>query len=160
MGFVEHIHIASAAAAPPRSLAEVRAIAGVGLEGDRYAAGKGYRSPDHKVSRDLTLIEAEVVDEVAREHDPALQAGETRRNVTTRGVRLNDLVGVSFRIGSVLCEGIGLCEPCRYLESITGRRLLRGLVHRGGLRARLLSNGVIRVGDPIEILAAKTARSS
>jgi len=160
VGFVEHIHIASAAAATPRSLAEVRAIAGVGLEGDRYATGKGYWSPDQKVSRDLTLIEAEVVEEVVRELDPSLQAGETRRNVTTRGVRLNDLVGVSFRIGSVLCEGIALCEPCRYLESITGRRLLRGLVHRGGLRARLLSSGVIRVGDPIEILGAETAWSS
>jgi MOSC domain-containing protein YiiM len=154
VGFIEHIHIAPAAAAATRSLAEVRAIAGVGLEGDRYAAGKGYWSPDHKVSRDLTLIEAEVVEEVAREHEPALAAGETRRNVTTRGIRLNDLVGMTFRIGEVLCEGAGLCEPCRYLESITGRRLIAGLVHRGGLRARLLSSGVIRVGDPIEIVGA------
>jgi MOSC domain-containing protein YiiM len=135
-------------------------MAGIGLEGDRYAAGNGYWSPDHRVSRDLTLIEAEAVEEIVREHDPALVAGETRRNLTTRGIRLNGLVGVSFRIGSALCEGIGLCEPCRYLESITGRRLLRGLVHHGGLRARLLSNGVIRVGDAIEILGVKTARSS
>jgi hypothetical protein len=147
VGVVEHIHIAPEAAAAVRSVMEIRAIAGVGLESDRYTVGKGYWSPDRKVNRDLTLIEAEVVEEIVRTDDPALTPGDTRRNITTRGVRLNELVGLVFRIGSVLCEGTGLCEPCRYLESVSGRRLLRGLVHRGGLRARLLSDGWIRVGD-------------
>jgi MOSC domain-containing protein YiiM len=154
-GVVVSIHIAPEAAAAVQSMTEIRAIAGLGLEGDRYAAGKGYWSPDPNVSRDLTLIEAEVVEEVARDEDPLLTPGDTRRNITTRGIRLNDLVGVVFRVGSVVCEGTRLCEPCRYLESVTGRKLLRGLVHRGGLRARLLSDGVIRVGDAIEPVGAE-----
>ena len=154
MGIVVSIHIAPEAAAAIQSVREVRAIAGIGLDGDRYAVGKGYWSPDRNVSRDLTLIEAEVVEEVARDDDASLTPGDTRRNIATRGIRLNELVGMFFRVGSVLCQGTRLCEPCRYLESVSRRKLLRGLVHRGGLRARLLSDGVIRVGDAIEPVGA------
>jgi MOSC domain-containing protein YiiM len=102
------------------------------------------------VSRDVTLVEAEVIDDLALHHNLPLAPGETRRNLTTRGVRLNDLVGKVFRIGAVLCEGTALCEPCRHLEALTGRTLLRALVHRGGLRARFLSSGAIGVGDVIQ----------
>jgi 8-oxo-dGTP pyrophosphatase MutT (NUDIX family) len=143
VGRVEHIHVAPAAGAPMQSLAEVDARAGVGLAGDRYADGAGYWQ-DSRVSRDVTLVEAEVVESVR------LAPGEARRNVTTRGVALNDLVDRTFWIGDVLAKGASLCHPCRHLEELTGKRLLRPLVDRGGLRADLLSSGTIRVGDAVE----------
>ena len=106
-----------------RSLVDI--VAGAGVRGDRYAGGIGFWRDD-RVSRDLTLVEAEVVDELE------LVPGETRRNVTTRGVALNGLVGRTFWIGDVLARGSSLCEPCRHLEEVTVKRLLRALVHRGG----------------------------
>jgi MOSC domain-containing protein YiiM len=147
-GVVEAIHIASAAGAPVRAVAAVRAVAGVGLDGDRYAGGLGHYD-DARVSRDLTLVEAEAVEALAREHDIELAPGETRRNVTTRGVALNDLVGRRFWVGDVLCVGTRLCEPCQYLAELTGKPLLRALVHRGGLRADILRGGRIRRGDEV-----------
>lgn len=124
-----------------RSLVDI--VAGVGVRGDRYAGGIGFWRDD-RVSRDLTLVEAEVVDELE------LVPGETRRNVTTRGVALNGLVGRTFWIGDVLARGSSLCEPCRHLEEVTVKRLLRALVHRGGLRADALMSGRIAVGDSVE----------
>jgi MOSC domain-containing protein YiiM len=149
-GVVEAIHIASAAAEPAFALDSVRAVAGVGLEGDRYAAGLGHYDDD-RVSRDLTLIEAEVIETLARDEDIHLAAGESRRNVTTRGIELNDLVGQRFWVGEVLCEGTRLCEPCQYLTDLTGKPLLRALVHRGGLRADIIRGGVIARGDPVHV---------
>ena len=148
--FVEAIHIASGATEPTRAVPSVRAVAGVGLEGDRYAAGLGHYDDD-RVSRDLTLIEAEVIESLPREDGIELAAGETRRNVTTRGIALNDLVGRRFWVGEVLCEGTCLCEPCQYLTDLTGKPLLRALVHRGGLRADILQGGVIARGDPVRV---------
>lgn len=150
VGTVEHLHIAGAAGVPMRRVDEVQALKGVGIAGDRYACAAGYWR-DAKVSRDLTLIDVEAVEELERVHGVALTPGEARRNVTTRGVELNDLVGRTFWIGDVLCLGTHLCEPCRHLEEVTGKRLVRGLIRRGGLRAKLLSSGRIRVGDPVEI---------
>jgi MOSC domain-containing protein YiiM len=148
VGAVEAIHIAAAAGAPVRRVDAIRAIAGVGLEGDRYAEGRGHYQ-DERVSRDLTLIETEAVEALAREHAIELASGETRRNLTTRGVNLNELVGRRFWVGHVLCLGTRLCEPCQYLADLTGKPLLRALVHRGGLRADILRDGVIRVGDRV-----------
>jgi 8-oxo-dGTP diphosphatase len=124
-----------------RSVVEI--VAGVGVPGDRYADGLGFWRDD-RVSRDLTLVEAEVVDELE------LAPGETRRTVTTRGMALNELVGRTFWTGDVLVRGTSLCEPCRHLEEVTGRRLIRALVHRGGLRADALTSGRIAVGDSVE----------
>jgi MOSC domain-containing protein YiiM len=149
-GLVEAIHIAPAAAEPVRPVETIRAIAGVGLEGDRYALGLGHYDDD-RVSRDLTLVEAETVEALAREHGIELGAGETRRNITTRGVALNALLGRRFWVGDVLCEGTRLCEPCQYLAELTGKPLLRSLVHRGGLRADILRSGVIARGDPVRV---------
>ena len=146
VGSVGAIHIATAAGAPVRPVDEIRAIAGVGLEGDRYADGRGHYQ-DGRVSRDLTLIEAEALEALAREHGIALAPGETRRNVTTRGVGLNELVGRRFWVGEALCLGTRLCEPCQYLADLTGKPLLRPLVHRGGLRADIVRGGLIRSGD-------------
>jgi 8-oxo-dGTP pyrophosphatase MutT (NUDIX family)/MOSC domain-containing protein YiiM len=160
-GAVETIHVAAAAGEPAREVELVRANAGVGLEGDRYALGRGHYSSDLRVSRDLTLVEAEVIEDVARNHGTQLAPGETRRNVTTRGIRLNELVGHRFWVGEVLCEGTRLCEPCQYLTELTGKPLLRALVHRGGLRADIVRGGLIRRGDRLwvcdEVAEAKEA---
>jgi MOSC domain-containing protein YiiM len=147
-GVVEAIHIATAAGLPVRAIDAVRAIAGVGLEGDRYAYGRGHYQDD-RVSRDLTLVETEALEALAREYGIELAVGETRRNLTTRGISLNDLVGRRFWVGDVLCQGTRLCEPCQYLADLTGKPLLRPLVHRGGLRADILRGGVIRQGDRV-----------
>jgi MOSC domain-containing protein YiiM len=148
IGVVEHIHIATTAGAKVQAVEAVLAIAGVGLEGDRYASGRGYYQDD-RVSRDLTLVEAEAIEALARAYGVELAAGGTRRNVTTRGISLNDLVGRRFWVGEVLCRGTRLCEPCQYLVELTGEPLLRPLVHRGGLRADIVDGGVIRQGDQV-----------
>jgi MOSC domain-containing protein YiiM len=133
-----------------RRVDHVGAAPGVGLEGDRYAVGTGHWSDDPGTGRDLTLVEAEVLDDLERDHGLRLDPGETRRNVTTRGVRLNELVGERFWVGEVLCEGMRLCEPCTYLQELTGKAILDPLVHRGGLRANVISGGVMRVGDVVK----------
>lgn len=135
-----------------RPLDRVRAIAGVGLEGDRYALGTGHYSADPKVDREITLIEAEEIEALESGSGIVLAPGETRRNVTTRGIRLNDLVGRRFRIGDVDCEGTRLCEPCQYLTDLLGKPILAPLVHRAGLRARILTGGEIAAGDPVVAL--------
>ena len=152
-GRVEAIHIAPAAEAPMVSLDRVRAIAGVGLEGDRYATGIGTYSPDPRVDRHITLIEAEVIEDLAATDGIHLAPGETRRNVTTRGIRLNDLVGRRFRVGDALCEGTRLCEPCQTLTDSLGKPILRPLVHRAGLRALIIEGGEIQVGAEVAPLA-------
>ena len=147
-GTVEFIYIAPAAEVPTHPVDEARAIPGVGLEGDRYALGLGTFSkplPD----RELTLIEAEAIEALKREYDFELAPGEARRNVVTRGVALNHLVGREFQIGVVKVRGIRLCEPCDHLQRLTGREIIRGLTHRGGLRAQILTQGTIRVGDQV-----------
>ena len=121
---------------------------GVGVLGDRYAAQAGYWK-DTRVSREITLVEGEVVDELRRK-GIELAPGELRRNVTTLGIRLNALLDSAFWIGDVLCRATELCEPCRHLEELTGKSLLRALVHRGGIRAQLLTDGIVRVADQVE----------
>jgi ADP-ribose pyrophosphatase YjhB (NUDIX family) len=147
MALVEGIYVAPLAGGPVSPLEEAEAR-GVGLTGDRYAGGGGYWQ-DARVSRDLTLVEGEVVDELAG-RGLALSPGELRRNVVTRGIRLDGLLGSVFWVGDVLCRGTERCELCRHLDEVTGKPLLRPLVHRGGLRARLLTSGTIRVGDTLE----------
>ena len=151
-GTVVAIHVADRAGAPVREVARVRAIAGVGLEGDRYAVGVGQYSPDTKVDRHLTLIAAEELERLADQFDIELAPGETRRNVTTRGIDVNALVGRRFRIGTAECEGTRLCEPCTYLEGLLGKPVLEPLVHRAGLRARIIASGEIGVADEVVAL--------
>jgi len=150
-GRVDSIHIASAAKAPMQAVDQVVAIPGVGLEGDRYALKTGtfYKpEPDFE----LTLIEAEAIEAILREYKLTMAAGEARRNVVTHGVPLNHLVGREFTIGPVKIRGIRLCEPCGHLEAITGLPLIKGLRHRGGLRAQILTQGVIHVGSSLRSL--------
>ena len=133
------------------SMDAVHVGAGFGLEDDRYSRGAGHYSKNRRVGRHLTLIEAETIEALWREERIVLNPGESRRNLTTRDVRLNDLVGQRFWVGNVLCVGTGLCEPCQYLSDLTGKPLLRFLVHRGGLRADVLTSGQIRVGDLLRV---------
>ena len=151
-GTVEAIHIAQAAGAPMVALDRVRALADIGLEGDRYATRTGTWSDDPRVDRDITLIEAEILEDLAAADGIVLAPGESRRNVTTRGVRLNELVGRRFRVGGVDCMGTRLCEPCQYLTDTLGKPILKPLVHRAGLRARILTDGDITVGASIVAL--------
>ncbi len=146
-GAVVEINISPEHEVLPEPVARVRAVPGRGLEGDRnFFAGEGrHPEPDHE----LTLIATEALDHLAAEHGIELTAAESRRNVATRGIDLNLLEGRRFRVGDVDCDGIELCEPCSHLEGLTQPGVLRGLVHRGGLRAAILSEGEIAVGDAV-----------
>jgi MOSC domain-containing protein YiiM len=149
-GTVLAIYIAPKAEELPRAVERVRAMPGRGLYGDRYAVGIGTFS-NHKGQRDVSLIESEAIEAFERESETSLSAAESRRNVLTRGVRLNDLVGKEFQVGNVRLLGLRLCEPCTHLVRLTRQpATLRGLVHRGGLYAAILIEGELAVGDPID----------
>ena len=150
-GRVAAIAIAPEAEAPARALERVRAIAGSGLEGDRYAAGTGTFSANGGSGRDLTLVEAEALAELS-EGGVELAAVDARRNVVVEGIDLDRLIGRRFLVGEVECRGARRCEPCAHLQRLTKPGVLRGLVHRGGLRADLLTGGSIGVGDEIRLL--------
>lgn len=150
-GTLEWIHLADREGGPVRAVGSVEAIAGVGLAGDRHAVRPEDRDPGDDKVQDVTLVEAEQIEWLAAETGIRLDPGATRRNLTTRGIRLNDLVGRTFRVGAVRVHGLELCEPCAHLQEMVGQPVLRPLVHRAGLRARLLDSGEIRVGDPIEV---------
>jgi MOSC domain-containing protein YiiM len=148
---VEAIHIAAVKRGPMEAFSEAEAIAGIGLEWDRYGAGHGTYSRwpgDHA----LTLIEAETLDFLRETYGVSLAPGEHRRNITTRGIRLNKLVGKKFRVGSALCEGAELAHPCAHLEWMTKRPgLVKQMMGRGGLRARILEGGLIHAGDTVSL---------
>ena len=149
-GAVELLAIAAGPGLPMQVVSGARARAGHGLEGDRYAQGTGTFSPrgGHRPGYELTLIAAEVVEELAAS-DLRVDFGSTRRNVLTRGIDVNALVGRAFTIGDVRCRGLRLAEPCAHLERLSGPGLLRPLIHRGGLRADVLSDGYIGEGYAI-----------
>jgi hypothetical protein len=142
VGSVAGLLLAGAAEAPLLAVDETLAIAGRGLEGDRYAAGRGTFSGPGR-GYELTLVEAEVLDEIG------LSWEQARRNIVTRDVALNALVGRRFMVGSVECVGRRLAEPCSHLERLARPGLLRPLVHRGGLRADILVGGLIKLGDKV-----------
>ena len=143
------LHIAPCGAAPMQSVSQARAVAGRGLEGDRYFSGLGTYSNNPGTGRHVTLIEIEAVEALKREYAVDAAAALYRRNIVTRAVALNHLVEQEFSVGEVVLRGTRLCEPCVYLEILSVPGTLRGLIHRGGLRAEVVSGGIIRVGDPI-----------
>ncbi len=145
-GSLEQIWIAGEKGEAGRMLEVARVIPGAGIEGDRYVSGRG-TFPSGRPGAALTLIEAEVCESFA----PPLEPDEHRRNLVTRGLRLNTMVGRDFVIGSVPCRAIRLCEPCATMLRYTERSVLRPLVHRGGLRADVLEPGEIRVGDTVAV---------
>jgi len=147
------IYVAPTGGAPMEARERVDAVAGAGLDGDRYQRGVGTYSGAGSKPRDVTLIEREAIEAVGREAGGLdVHEDQTRRNLVTEGVALNHLVGREFRVGAVRMRGVELAEPCVYLEQLTGVVGARGaLVHRGGLQAEILDDGELRVGDPIEV---------
>lgn len=148
-GVVVSIHIASAGKAPIESVNEVRAVPGKGLEGDRYFNLTGSFCDNPGPAYEVTLIESEAVEALKRDYKVEMNPGDTRRNIVTRGIALNHLVGREFQVGAATLRGIRLCEPCSHLEKLTQHGVISGLIHRGGLRAQVLTAGAIRVGDGV-----------
>jgi MOSC domain-containing protein YiiM len=144
-GRVEGIYITAEHGELPEPVESVRALTGRGLEGNRY-----FFDGDAPSGTALTLIAAEAVEAMEREHGISIQPRESRRNVVTRGIDVNELVGKRFRVGDVECQGIALCEPCTDLQAMTKQPgIIKGLTHRGGLNADILSDGEISVGDAV-----------
>jgi MOSC domain-containing protein YiiM len=133
----------------PQALDRVEVVMGRGLVGDRYFLKEGTFSTKDGPDREVTLIEAEALEGLAREYEITLAPTEARRNLLTRGVPLNHLVGSTFAVGPVVLRGIRLCEPCGHLEALTKKGLMKGLIHRGGLRAQVLAGGMLEVGTAV-----------
>jgi hypothetical protein len=150
-GVLNAIFIAPESHAPVVSLSEVEAIAGKGLQGDRYFGDSGSFGENEEAGREVTLIAQEDIEAIGSAISSPLQADQMRRNLVTCGVPLNYLVGKRFRVGSVVLEGKGLCEPCDGLAKSTGYgpTLIRAALHRAGLRAEIIQGGTISVGEPI-----------
>lgn len=148
-GVVVSIHITPVSKGQMVSIKAVKAVKGRGLEGDRYFYQVGTFSHKPAADREVTLIEIEAIVALARDYGIELSPGNSRRNIVTKGFPLNHLVGRKVRLGEATLLGIRLCEPCSHLERLTQKGVRPALVHRGGLRAQVLTNGLIQVGDPI-----------
>jgi MOSC domain-containing protein YiiM len=145
------IYVAPTGSAPMEARDRVEVLAGVGLAGDRYATATGTYSGTGRDPRDVTLIEREAIDAVRVDGEIDVHEYDTRRNLVTEGVALNHLVGREFRVGAVRMRGVRLSEPCAYLEQLTGLTgVWAAFVHRGGLRAEILDDGELRVGDAVD----------
>jgi MOSC domain-containing protein YiiM len=129
----------------------VEAVAGRGLIGDRYFFKEGTFSDKDGPDREVTLMEIEALEGMAREYQLSLEPAQARRNLLTRGVPLNHLVGQTFAIGPVVLRGLRLCEPCGHLEKLTCKGVQKGLIHRGGLRAQVVQGGILEVGGAIAL---------
>jgi MOSC domain-containing protein YiiM len=149
-GKVISIHITEIFGESTKVVDQVEAVRAVGLKGDRYNKSN-IPGNTWDPGREVTLIEIEALEAIAREDNIQLAPGESRRNLVTRGVPLNHLVGEQFRVGEVILKGVRLCEPCSHLADLTQPRVLPGLIHRGGLRAQIVQGGMIHVGDQIII---------
>ncbi len=145
------IFLAPRKAGDLQPLQRVEAVAGRGLLGDRYFLKEGTFSPKGGVDREVTLIESEALEGLAKEYELTLTPAQARRNLLTRGVPLNHLVGSTFTVGSVVLRGIRLCEPCGHLEKLTCKGVRAGLIHRGGLRAQVVAGGILEVGATVEL---------
>jgi MOSC domain-containing protein YiiM len=148
---VQGIFIGPSGGEPLVGVPEARVLPGQGLEGDRYALGLGCFSRWPATGREVTLIEGEVIEEVARAHGLDLREGRSRRNIVTAGMRLGELMGKTFQVGTALLRGDRPADPCAYLGRLVGPGVMEALRGRGGLRATILREGVVRVGDAIEV---------
>lgn len=153
-GRLEAIYLAERKGEDLKSIGEIEAIAGHGLRGDRYCRQEGTFSKPGGPDREVTLIESEALEALARDGGIRLQPGQARRNLLTRDVPLNHLVGKEFRVGAVVLRGLRLCEPCGHLEALTLPGVRDGLHHRAGLRAQIIQGGMLRAGDCICLLDA------
>ena len=150
-GFVEGIYVAREAGVSVERVGEVAAIEGCGLAGDRYCLGTGHWSRFGRVCQ-VTLIAAEDLDVIEKETGIRVRDGEHRRNVVLRGVNLGDLHRRRFRIGGATLEYVGPRSVCRYIERLTEPGMTQALKGRGGICAKVIENGTVRVGDEIEVL--------
>jgi len=150
-GSVVQVYVAPAPGKPMAAVDHAELETGRGIAGDRYHAGVGTFSAKlrGRPDREVTLVEAEEIERFNAGHGLALDYGALRRNIVTRGVRLNDLVGRQFRVGDALLEGIRLCEPCKHLARLVDPAVLPALEQRAGLRARIVTGGVVRSGDRV-----------
>jgi MOSC domain-containing protein YiiM len=149
-GRVVGIHILAAKGDEPRSVTEVRAVVGKGLEGDRYFDFAGTETSKPGPDRHVTLIEVEELERLRAEHGIALTAAASRRNLAVEGARLNELVGKEFTVGGVRLRGVRLCNPCARLEKLSGLGGLTKAMHgRCGLRAEIVRGGILRVSDSV-----------
>ena len=159
MGTVERVFVAGAGGEAMRPVDEIRAVAGRGLDGDRYAARRGYWTDVDECQ--VTLIQAEDLDEISASSGVAVQDGQHRRNIVTRGVELRALAGRTFRIGGATFAYDRPRPPCRYIEGLTEPGMTRALAaRRGGICARVVDSGVVRTGDEIELLPAEEGSES
>jgi MOSC domain-containing protein YiiM len=159
-GEVVSIHICANAGDPMQSPDSVLAVEGKGLEGDRYWSGVGTYSDKGGPQRQVTFIEEESIAAIAHERGVVIEPREARRNIVTRGVPLNHLVGQRFQVGDAVFQGIMVCEPCNYLQQITVKGVLSGLIHRGGLNAEVVQTAVIRIGDAVAVSAPVAAATT
>ncbi len=150
-GIVTHLHLCPRAFLPMREVAEAILVAGKGIVGDRYMIGSeaGFYSHKPEEGRQITLFELEALETIERDFGIDFAPHEHRRNVTVRGVPLNDLVGRTFRLGSALLHATRLSFPCRHIEEITGKAVFDALTHRAGLNCRIIESGTLRVGDAV-----------
>ena len=152
-GIIEHLFITGAMSQPMAPQASLTALAGKGIEGDRYLKGTGTYSKKPEPGRQVTLVEGEVLDWLKSEHGLTVRPEECRRNVVTRGIELNPLVGRELMVGSVRVMVHRLCQPCRYLEKLLGQpNLYERWWDKGGLRCEILDGGIIRAGDRVKTL--------
>ena len=149
LGKVEGIYICPKRGEPTVLIEQAHVVPGMGIEGDRYFIRHRMTNPASKLGQEITLIEMEAIEAICHEDRVIITPGQTRRNIITRGISLNDLVDQTFRIGTIQLRGIRLCEPCNYLASRTDPRILHSLVHRGGLRAEIITEGIIHINDII-----------
>jgi MOSC domain-containing protein YiiM len=146
------IYIAQRKGHDLHAVTQVEAVAGHGLVGDRYFLKEGTFSTEEGPDREVTLIESEALEGLAREYEITLQPHQARRNLLTRGVALNHLVGKTFSVGPVVLRGIRLCEPCGHLEKLTCKGVAKGLIHRGGLRAQIVTGGKLELGLAVAVV--------
>lgn len=154
-GQVESIYVRPQPSKPVLELDKVLVIPGKGLQGDYYSivTARKKNGPD----REITLIESESLSAIESEYKISLNPGESRRNIVTSNMSLNQLVGKEFKVGAVTLKGIRLCEPCFHLAELTQKEVIPALVHRGGLRAQILTEGTIQIGDPIYFVEEEPA---
>lgn len=150
-GCVAHLHITPRAFLPMRAMEEIELVPGIGILGDRYAldAETGFHSHKKEPGRDVTLLEEEALEDIRRDYGVVLLPEEHRRNVTTRGVPLNHLVGKRFWLGAALLECTRLSKPCAHIEEVTGKKVFDPMVHRSGINCRVIEGGKVRLGDII-----------
>ena len=149
-GRVTDLHLAESASLPMQARPELSLIAGVGIDGDRYATEKGFYSDRPEPGRQVTLFEFETLEALKRDHGVILTAADHRRNITVKGVPLNHLVGRRFKVGECLLEATRLSTPCKHIEDVTGKNISRWLINRCGLNCIIVTGGVVKTGDAVQ----------